>query len=289
MFYRYIRASLYDKHGFDIENIVKEMKSFRYASLKSDGVIKSSKNDGLFIAISQNRITVNFDSYKYFDGNYSINNKDIKVVFDGVSQIIKKDFLNANVSTISFGDFYEMTSNVPLYLDRLHLCDSLKRNRISHESLVYRSKSKRKEILFKGESENILEYRVTWHRRLSKQLDEPDLNLATLFSDAFIIKISKMASESFMKITKRTDPLLSSYEKIKTVSDATDFICAVALQKLSPDDVQNIFDDMKKKQVFSDRKYYTRLKNKLSDMSSKTDTISIDCLANELNDKIIAI
>ena len=75
-------------------------------------------------------------------------------------------------------------------------------------------------------------------------------------------------------------------DKIKTVSDATDYICAIALQKLPPEEVQNIMEDMKQKNIFEDRKYYTRLKTKIKGITNKADITNLDNLVKELDSEV---
>lgn len=67
--------------------------------------------------------------------------------------------------------------------------------------------------------------------------------------------------------------------EIKDVKSAANYIISVALQRLPPDEVQNLLEEMKAKRVFRDAKYYTRLRQKLknittnSKMSNESDQI----------------
>ena len=51
-------------------------------------------------------------------------------------------------------------------------------------------------------------------------------------------------------------------------------------------DVDKIFSEMKAKQLFNDRKYYSRLKQSLDSVREKYLTSSTDDAANELDDEV---
>jgi hypothetical protein len=136
------------------------------------------------------------------------------------------------------------------------------------------------------QNENLLRYESRWNTRLPQQLKENEVTGKTLYDSRFYNKIIELWADNYFKIDKHKNINIEAMNQIKTVSDATDFICAIALQKLQPDEVQSILEDMKRQNVFSDPKYYSRLKNKLKDISTKTEITEINSLVMELDNEI---
>ena len=65
-----------------------------------------------------------------------------------------------------------------------------------------------------------------------------------------------------------------------------DYIFAVALHNMGVSDVDKILSEMKARQLFNDRKYYSRLKQSLDSVKEKYLTSSTDDAANELDDEV---
>ena len=74
--------------------------------------------------------------------------------------------------------------------------------------------------------------------------------------------------------------------KITNVTQARDYIFAVALHNLGAGDLDKILSDMRAKRLFRDRKYYSRLKQSLNNVKEVYLTSSEDDVANELDDEV---
>ena len=75
-------------------------------------------------------------------------------------------------------------------------------------------------------------------------------------------------------------------QNIKSVGDALDYICAFAIDRLPPDEVQDILEELKANKVFKDAKYYTRLRQKLKQLSTNSNIMEADELVKELDGEI---
>ena len=73
--------------------------------------------------------------------------------------------------------------------------------------------------------------------------------------------------------------------QIKTVGDAVDLFVA-RLMAANPEQAAGFVDELKDARVFSDRKYYTRVKSKLQAIATKTGNPSDDALLRELDDEV---
>lgn len=79
---------------------------------------------------------------------------------------------------------------------------------------------------------------------------------------------NRVESESFSKAVK--ERRAKEMAQIKTVADAVDLFAA-RLMASNPKMTAGFVDELKAARVFSDRKYYTRLKNKLQEITSKVN------------------
>lgn len=77
---------------------------------------------------------------------------------------------------------------------------------------------------------------------------------------------NRVESETFSKAV--TERRAKEVAQIKTVVDAVDLFVARLIAS-NPKTTDNFVDELKAARVFSDRKYYTRLKNKLQEITSK--------------------
>lgn len=75
-------------------------------------------------------------------------------------------------------------------------------------------------------------------------------------------------------------------DEIKTVNDAFEVFVARLICQSNQSQITGFLDELKDAQVFADRKCYTRLKNKIQDISTKASVTVTDELIRELNDEI---
>jgi len=262
--------------------------------------------ENLKIAISMMGISVKGSLAKFYlpDNTFTLNQCQVREAMEKLSDTLKIDISEAKVTRIDVSTNFIMQYEAQCYYSVLGLCTHFNRVQATNNTLYYQSKGKdqrhsmafydkAREVsdrsgimpdVFKGE--NLLRYESRWNKRLPQQLKECEVMGRTLYDERFYNKIVSLWADDYFKIEKQKNINIDAMDKIKTVSDATDFICAIALQKLPPDEVQNILVDMKQQKIFSDAKYYSRLKKKLKDISNKTDITETDNLVKELDTEI---
>lgn len=74
-------------------------------------------------------------------------------------------------------------------------------------------------------------------------------------------------------------------EQIKTVGDAVEVLFAKLLAA-DPEQTTNFIATLKDAKVFSDPKYYTRVKSKLQAIAAKSGDASTDAILKELDDEV---
>lgn len=74
--------------------------------------------------------------------------------------------------------------------------------------------------------------------------------------------------------------------RIENVSDAIDVLFAHCLNMVGQDTAERFLEELKAANVFSDRKYYTRVKDKIESAKEKAGAFSEDTLIKELDDEV---
>jgi hypothetical protein len=197
-----------------------------------------------------------------------------------------------------------MQKETSRYFEVLGMCSHLNRVQATANTLYYHNRGKQntKALAFYNKARevesrsgkmpdiyngaNLLRYESRWNTRLTKQLKEPVVTGDILTDSRFYSKIVGLWAENYFKIEKKRNLNIEAMGNIKTVGDAADFVFAFALQKLDPDEIQQLLQDMKEQKVFKDPKYYTRLKQKIKNTASKTSITEVDDLVKELDSEV---
>lgn len=262
--------------------------------------------DNLKVTVSMAGISIKGSLAKFLlpDNTYTLNRHQVKDAICKLSDSLHIDLMNASVTRLDVSANFIMKHDASHYFDVLGLCRHFNRVQTAESTLSYQTKGKEpkramvfydkiKETERRGgiipdiyHGANILRYESRWNTRLPQQLKVPEVKGHTLFDKSFYGKIIALWADNYFKIDKKRTLKVDAMGEIKTVSDATDFICAVALQKLPIDEVQSILDELKQKGVFTDPKYYTRLKKKIKDITGKVAISDIDDLTKELDAEV---
>lgn len=262
--------------------------------------------DNLKVTVSMTGVSVKGSLAKFYlpDNTYTLNRSQVKEAIEKLSDTLKINFSEAKITRLDVSTNFIMQNQAQRYYEVLGLCTHFNRIQATPSTLYYHSKGKEqkrtlvfynkaREVLTRGgvvpdvfHGENLLRYESRWNTRLPQQLKENEVTGRTLYDKRFYSKIVDLWADNYFKIGKQRNININAMDQIKTVSDATDFICAIALQKLQPDEVQNILEDMKRQNIFSDRNNYTRLKKKLKDISAKTEITEANSLVMELDAEV---
>jgi hypothetical protein len=226
-----------------------------------------------------------------------------------ISQAVEKlgDTLNINMSNAKVtrldvcSNF--ITQNAPkAYLDILGSLTYFQRIQATQNTLYYqRGKENIQSLCFYDKQiechdtrkelpavyaigENMLRYEARFNSRLPKQFNRQEVTASTLANREFYNEVVGKWGQLYFSINKFYNTITMT--KIKTVSEAKDYIFAVALSNMGANDVDRMLTEMKSKGVFADRKYYTRLKKSLEEVSEKFVTTGSNDLARELDDEV---
>ena len=197
-----------------------------------------------------------------------------------------------------------MKHKVTDYLSKLGEMPRLSRYHFEPSTLYYKGRGKNTPKVFafydklseaeaKGmdypsgvSGENLLRYEMRLTGRLKSQLGVADLQASTLYDRTFYRKLVKLYQNSYYSISKNVQLKDNAMSEIKTVSDAINTLMARLLSQTDKTQIVAFLDELRAAQVFNDSKYYTRLKNKINEIATKSDFVVTDELIRELDNDI---
>ena len=221
-----------------------------------------------------------------------------------LSDLFHINIADADVTGIEFGTNFLMKYKVSDYLSKLGEMPRLSRFRFMPYSLYYKGKGKNTPKVFafydklleadaKGveypsdvNGENLLRYEMRLTGRLKAQLGVCDLQASTLYDRTFYRKLVRLYQNSYYSISKNVQLKDNAMSEIKTVSDALNVLMARLLSQTDKAQIAGFLDELRAAQVFDDNRYYTRLKNKINEVATKTDIVITDELIRELDNDI---
>ena len=221
-----------------------------------------------------------------------------------LSDIFHLKITDADVTGIEFGTNFLMKHKVTDYLSKLGEMPRLSRYHFEPSTLYYKGRGKNTPKVFafydklseaeaKGmdypsgvSGENLLRYEMRLTGRLKTQLGVADLQASTLYDRTFYRKLVKLYQNSYYSISKNVQLKDNAMSEIKTVSDAINTLMARLLSQTDKAQIVAFLDELRAAQVFNDSKYYTRLKNKINEIATKSDFVVTDELIRELDNDI---
>lgn len=279
----------------------KEQTDLETGEVKTFGCL-----DALKVSVFVGGVSVVGSMPKYLYGNniYPLDRHTTAEAFEKLGDAMHFNLTDAQVTGLEFGTTYVMKHPVKDYLERLGDISKLVRCPLTASTLYYKHKGKQqpKTLCFydkaaeeqsKGlvlptglQDANLLRYELRYNGKLPRQIGCPVVNVSTLSTPAFYRLLVDRYQNFYYSIAKHNQVKTNIMEDIKTVKDAFDVFVARLISQSSQTQVTGFLDELKDAQVFADRKNYTRLKNKIQEISTKANVTVTDELIRELNDEI---
>ena len=261
---------------------------------------------GLKVSIYTGGISIIGSLPKFIYGNNvcSFDRHSTQRAIEKLSDIFHINIADADVTGIEFGTNFSMKHKVTDYLSKLGEMPRLSRYHFEPSTLYYKGRGKNTPKVFafydklseaeaKGmdypsgvSGENLLRYEMRLTGRLKTQLGIADLQASTLYDRTFYRKLVKLYQNSYYSISKNVQLKDNAMSEIKTVSDAINTLMARLLSQTDKAQIVAFLDELRAAQVFNDSKYYTRLKNKINEIATKSDFVVTDELIRELDNDI---
>lgn len=234
-----------------------------------------------------------------------IGKQAIRESIEKMSDTIHVKMADAKVTRLDVCANFILKNETKAYLDVLGSLTYFQRVQATHNTLYYhRGREKLQTLCFYNkemeckethkelpkvysDSGNMLRYEARFNGRVAKQFRMAEVTASTLADTKFFNDVVSKWGELYYSIHKFYNAI--SVTQVKTVSDAKDYIFAVALANMGAQDTAKILNEMKAKCVFADRKYYSRLRTAIEYVSNKFAISGSNDLARELDDEVRTI
>jgi hypothetical protein len=218
-------------------------------------------------------------SKSFFEGDnlQTLKRQVVKQAVSKVSDHLHTDISNAKVTRLDVSTVLltrRPASNYFLYLGNKPYFNRLEA--VKGETLYYNNHQKQlvfydkireanavgMQIPAVWQNSNILRYELRFTSRLKKQL-QTDVRASILYDKDFYYSIVQKWYNEFKSIQKLKETSFMT-DNIKTPKDAEAAVLAALLQEKGQSYIEEVLAELKAKNVFSDKKYYTRVKDNLN-------------------------
>ncbi len=279
----------------------KEQTDIATGEVKAKGRLSN-----LQISVCPNSVFVVGSLSKFLYGNniYTLDRHSTQEALTKLQDTLHLKLNEAKVIGLEFGTNFLMQHPVNKYLDKMGALSRFLQCRFASTSLYYipRGKKKYRVLCFydKGAEEkakgmtlpkryeeaNWLRYEIRYEGRLSYYTGFPKVEASTLTTQEFYRLMVEKWQDFYFSVSKINQIKTNIMEEIKTVKDAREVFFARLLNQSDPKQIGEFVDELKECHVFTDKKYYTRLKRDIQKISNKASVTETDELIKELDDDI---
>jgi hypothetical protein len=268
------RVELSGASPFDIQPYLSEITERQ----NERGYSCSGKTGGYLIHIADNGISLigSLPKNYYGDNLHTLTRRDTKEAIEQLSDHLHTDIKAAKVTRLDVStviptkrppiDYYSHLGNKP-HFERLQSTpDTLYYNNHQRQIVFY---DKTKEATAKDvqipdiwQNSNLFRYELRYTKRLNKQLNT-DLTAAKLYDVEFYRSVIKSWHTEFKTIQKLKNQSFM-IDNITTPKEAQTALFAALLQEKGQSIIDYFLAELRAKNVFDDRKYYSRVKADLN-------------------------
>ena len=309
---------MYDKVKFFVDrsiigsqytNITNHLERAKVETDQTTGETRTKGTmNGLSIGVLGGGVFVEGSLPKYHYGSniYPLDREGTKECIEMISDTLGIEMSGADVVNIEVGTTFMMQYKVSAYLAKLGEMSRLQRYNFNADTLYYKGsgkvqprvytfydkladcKAKHLPYPIDFEDKNLLRYEMRLKGRLAYQLGVPEVKASTLYDRQFYRELVRRYQDSYFSISKINELNPNAMKEIKNVSDAFNiFVARLLSQTEQPQrQIDTFINEIKAAGVFEDKKYYTRLKDKLNEIVTKDNITISNELIKELDDAI---
>lgn len=309
---------MYDKVKFFVDrsiigsqytNITNHLERAKVETDQTTGETRTKGTmNGLSIGVLGGGVFVEGSLPKYHYGSniYPLDREGTKECIEMIGDTLGINMSGADVVGIEFGTTFMMQYKVSAYLAKLGEMSRLQRYNFNADTLYYKGsgkvqprvytfydkladcKAKHLPYPIDFEDKNLLRYEMRLKGRLAYQLGVPEVKASTLYDRQFYRELVRRYQDSYFSISKINELNPNAMKEIKNVSDAFNiFVARLLSQTEQPQrQIDTFINEIKAAGVFEDKKYYTRLKDKLNEIVTKDNITISNELIKELDDAI---
>lgn len=222
---------------------------------------------------------------------------DTKCAIEKFSDMLHVPFKEAILNRIDLGYNIETQYKPEVYYPSLGNKARFVRVSLTENSLYY--KTQQRQLLFYDKTQeakckktaipemytdkNILRYEMQLLKAVSKQLKESNITANMLCNEAFYRKATTLWANEYFSIEKVNRTINLDYSKIQKPSDVKEALLA---SFLTTDIIDTTIQTLKARNIFDDPKYYSRVKQTLTQSQKKASSTEKNELITELNKKV---
>ena len=310
---------MYDKVKFFVDrsiigsqytNITNHLEKAKVETDQTTGETRTKGTmNGLSIGVLGGGVFVEGSLPKYHYGSniYPLDREGTKECIEMIGDTLGINMSGADVVGIEFGTTFMMQYKVSAYLAKLGEMSRLQRYNFNADTLYYKGsgkvqprvytfydkladcKAKHLPYPIDFEDKNLLRYEMRFKGRLAYQLGVPEVKASTLYNRQFYRELVRRYQDSYFSISKINEINPKAMKEIKNVSDAFNiFVARLLSQTEQPQrQIDTFINEIKAAGVFEDKKYYTRLKDKLNEIVTKDNITISNELIKELDDAVM--
>lgn len=252
-----------------------------------------------------NDITISGSLPKYLRGNNirNLSRLETKLVVEELQKALGLPIKQAKVTKLEFGDTFEMSHPVDMYLNSFGDIPRMTKGYIG-STLYYRSNYDRdrqpqRELVFydKGKEsglpdKNLLRYELKYNNHVDRQT-KWTVTAETLYNEDFYRQMVVTYQEGYYSIvkSKQMSSIITIQKGIR-LSKACDIIFAIALNRMGNDEVNKCINAFKAQGIFDDKKSeYSRLKRRIKEVRQQAGetadvTLELDSLIADLSNDV---
>lgn len=253
------------------------------------------------ITLNEGSISVKGSLCKYYYGNNceTLNQSSTKEALENISSDLSLDLNKAMVSRIDFSTNiitkYKPTIYYPYLGNHSRFTrhpqeSSLYYNQRSKKLLFYdkikEAKNKKMDIPIQYIGENLLRYELVLKKDVARFLKYNSLLVQDLSTDVLFKKLLHIWYTYYKSIDKISKTIKIMPDNIKTPKDVKEVLYNAFIRS-NPIEVNKLMNELKARDVFEHKEYYSRLKSSIRKIQ-KNEIVEND-LMDELNKKIEGI
>ena len=269
-------------------------------------IVTKGRLGNLNVCLAGRGLTIKGSLCKFYHNGSNVYPLDVRQTAEAIEKL--EDTLHysldeAMVTGLEFGTNFLLSHPVSMYLERLGYMSRMERGDFAG-SLYYKSNGRRQskvvcfydkiadarakamDIPIGFNDANVLRYEIRYKGRLCTQLKEPSLFVPKLTDKRFYRKMLERYNSTYQAINKKTILVDDNMERVTNVKEAYDVFVAKLIAQAPPNEVADFIDELERRKVFADRKYLTRLRQKINNVTQKSNFTKSDELIRELDNEV---
>lgn len=257
-------------------------------------------NKNFKVSLSDRNIKFKGSLAKYFfDDNYNtLTRSDTKRALEKMADELHLNIFDADLTRIDFARNLIMDYSPQTYYP--YLGESQYFTRLLQPKSLYYSNSLRQKLFYDKKAEgrskkvstpriwdgqNTLRYELRIIGRIPQQLNCPEVKTSMLFDEDFYMKLFDRWHNEYLSINKFQN-LNFNLMNIKSPKDFMKQLQVKAIQEIGQENLMDVIQEMRAKEVFDRPEYYSRLINELKSLCNDPEVSSESDLVEELTKKI---